>query len=208
MANPPFNVDKVKAESTSNAGRLPFGCPKENKNKEIGNANYLWISYFYAYLNEKGRAGSVSYTHLMTFGEFWKLYTEDVKNYVKLNTWLTKEHIVDTKILPYFRNLKMNEITPGDVRKWQNEMVAFRYENGKCYSQTYKKTMHNILSAIFNHACRFYNLKSNPARQAGNMGREEKKEMLFWTTEEYKKFSEAVIDKPVSFYAFEMLRCV
>ena len=141
----------------------------------------------------------------MTFGEFWKLYTGDVKNYVKLNTWLTKEHIVDTKILPYFRNLKMNEITPGDVRKWQNEMVAFRYENGKCYSQTYKKTMHNILSAIFNHACRFYNLKSNPARQAGNMGREEKKEMLFWTTEEYKKFSEAVIDKPVSFYAFEML---
>ena len=141
----------------------------------------------------------------MTFGEFWKLYSEDVKNYVKLNTWLTKEHIVDTKILPYFKNLKMNEITPGDVRKWQNEMVAFRYENGKCYSQTYKKTMHNILSAIFNHACRFYNLKSNPARQAGNMGREEKKEMLFWTTEEYKKFSEAVIDKPVSFYAFEML---
>lgn len=66
----------------------------------------------------------------MTFGEFWKLYTEDVKNYVKLNTWLTKEHIVDTKILPYFRNLKMNEITPGDVRKWQNEMVAFRNENG------------------------------------------------------------------------------
>ena len=141
----------------------------------------------------------------MTFGEFWKLYTEDMKNYVKLNTWLTKEHIVDTKILPYFKNLKMNEITPGDVRKWQNEMVAFRNENGKSYSQTYKKTMHNILSAIFNHACRFYNLKSNPARQAGNMGREEKKEMLFWTTEEYKKFSEAVIDKPVSFYAFEML---
>lgn len=59
MANPPFNVDKVKAESTSNAGRLPFGCPKENKHKEIGNANYLWISYFYAYLNEKGRAGFV-----------------------------------------------------------------------------------------------------------------------------------------------------
>lgn len=59
MANPPFNVDKVKAESTANAGRLPFGCPKENKNKEIGNANYLWISYFYAYLNENGRAGFV-----------------------------------------------------------------------------------------------------------------------------------------------------
>ena len=59
MANPPFNVDKVKSESAQNAGRLPFGLPSVNKNKEVGNANYLWISYFYAYLNERGRAGFV-----------------------------------------------------------------------------------------------------------------------------------------------------
>lgn len=59
MANPPFNVDKVKAESAQSAGRLPFGLPSVNKNKEIGNGNYLWISYFYAYLNEHGRAGFV-----------------------------------------------------------------------------------------------------------------------------------------------------
>ena len=59
MANPPFNVDKVKSESAQSAGRLPFGLPSVNKNKEIGNANYLWISYFYAYLNEHGRAGFV-----------------------------------------------------------------------------------------------------------------------------------------------------
>lgn len=59
MANPPFNVDKVKSETAQNAGRLPFGLPGVNKNKEIGNANYLWISYFYAYLNETGRAGFV-----------------------------------------------------------------------------------------------------------------------------------------------------
>ena len=60
MANPPFNVDKVKADSASAAGRLPFGLPGVNaKTKEVGNANYLWISYFYAYLNEHGRAGFV-----------------------------------------------------------------------------------------------------------------------------------------------------
>ena len=59
MANPPFNVDKVKSETAQNAGRLPFGLPSVNKNKEIGNANYLWISYFHAYLNETGRAGFV-----------------------------------------------------------------------------------------------------------------------------------------------------
>lgn len=59
MANPPFNVDKVKSETCENAGRLPFGMPGINKSKEVGNANYLWISYFYSYLNEKGRAGFV-----------------------------------------------------------------------------------------------------------------------------------------------------
>lgn len=59
MANPPFNVDKVKAESAQSAGRLPFGMPAVNKNKEVSNANYLWSSYFYSYLNEHGRAGFV-----------------------------------------------------------------------------------------------------------------------------------------------------
>ena len=60
MANPPFNVDKVKSESAWAAGRLPFGLPGVNaKSKEIGNANYLWISYFHAYLNDHGRAGFV-----------------------------------------------------------------------------------------------------------------------------------------------------
>lgn len=60
MANPPFNVDKVKAESCESAGRLPFGMPGVNKKKkEVSNGNYLWISYFYSYLNDRGRAGFV-----------------------------------------------------------------------------------------------------------------------------------------------------
>ena len=59
MANPPFNVDKVNSESAQSAGRLPFGMPTVNKDKKVSNANYLWISYFYSYLNEHGRAGFV-----------------------------------------------------------------------------------------------------------------------------------------------------
>ena len=58
MANPPFNVDKVK-DSTFTHGRLPFGMPTVNDSKEVSNANYLWISYLYSYLNESGRAGFV-----------------------------------------------------------------------------------------------------------------------------------------------------
>ncbi|MCI8869184.1 MAG: SAM-dependent DNA methyltransferase [Lawsonibacter sp.] len=59
MANPPFNVDKVNADAAISEGRLPFGTPAINKAREINNANYLWISYFYAYLNDHGRAGFV-----------------------------------------------------------------------------------------------------------------------------------------------------
>lgn len=60
MANPPFNVDRVKEDTCAAAGRLPFGLPGVNKKKkEVSNANYLWISYFYSYLNAHGRAGFV-----------------------------------------------------------------------------------------------------------------------------------------------------
>ncbi len=67
------------------------------------------------------------------------------------------------------------------------------------------RTIHAQLTAIFNHAVNFYNLSYNPARRAGTIGSEAVKEMDFWTKEEYLKFSEAMMDKPRSYYAFEML---
>ena len=88
---------------------------------------------------------------------------------------------------------------------WQNEIRELKDWHGKPLSATYLKTVHNQLSAIFNHAIRYYGLQVNPAQRAGNMGKEERKEMLFWTREEYTKFSDAMMDKPMSFYAFEML---
>ena len=59
MANPPFNVDEVDAEKIKGDKRLPFGLPGVNKSKKVSNANYLWLQYFYSYLNENGRAGFV-----------------------------------------------------------------------------------------------------------------------------------------------------
>ena len=141
----------------------------------------------------------------MSFETFTELYIRDVKNRLKENTWLTKEHIIRTKILPFFGKLKINEISTKEIITWQNEMLAYRDEKKKPYSQTYLKTLHNQLSAIFNHAVRYYELRSNPAAKVGNMGSEEHREMLFWTKEEYKKFSFEMMDKPVSFYAFEIL---
>ena len=57
MANPPFNVDVVDADKIKGDQRLPFGLPGVNKAKKVSNGNYLWISYFYSYLHETGRAG-------------------------------------------------------------------------------------------------------------------------------------------------------
>lgn len=59
MANPPFNVDEIDADKVKSDPRLPFGLPGVNKKGKVSNGNYVWISYFYSYLNEKGRAGFV-----------------------------------------------------------------------------------------------------------------------------------------------------
>jgi len=141
----------------------------------------------------------------MTFDSFVQLYEKDIKPKLKLNTWLTKESIIQKKILPYFKDRKLSEITAKDIMDWQNEIRSLTDSKGKPYSTTYLKTVHNQFSCIFNHAIKYYGLQINPAARAGNMGSEEKKEMLFWTKGEYLKFIDAMMDKPLSFYAFEML---
>ena len=141
----------------------------------------------------------------MTFESFVALYEKDIKPKLKLNTWLTKESIIKKKILPYFANRKLSEITAKDIIRWQNEIRELRDCHGKPLSKTYLKTVHNQLSAIFNHAVRYYNLRDNPCKKAGSMGKKKNREMMFWTKEQYLKFAEVMMDKPLSFYAFEML---
>ena len=141
----------------------------------------------------------------MTFEEFVQAYTRDMKPKLKHNTWLTKEHILRTKLLPYFKDKKMRDIRPKDIIQWQNEQISYRDEKGKPYAPTYLKTLQSELSALFNHAVRFYELKSNPVVKAGSLGKGKAEEMLFWTKEEYLKFIEAVKDKPYSYHAFQIL---
>ncbi len=141
----------------------------------------------------------------MTFKSFVEIYTEDTRHRVKENTWRTKESIIEDKLMPYFQNKKMNEIKASDIIKWQNEIMKRKNHKGESISPVYLKTIHNQLSAIFNHAVRFYELPNNPAQKAGNMGKEKAKEMLFWTKEEYKQFSYVMMDKPISYYIYEIL---
>lgn len=141
----------------------------------------------------------------MTFKSFVEQYTADLKPRLKENTWATKEHIIRTKLEPYFGKLKMCNITAQQIIKWQNELINHKDENGNPYSPVYLKSVQNQLSAIFNHAVKYYNFRENPCKKAGSMGKKKNREMLFWTKEEYLKFADAMMEKPLSFYAFEML---
>ena len=141
----------------------------------------------------------------MPFKTFTELYEKDVRPKLKENTWLTKEHIIKTKILPYFEHKRLCDISAKDVIAWQNEIRKMTNSNGEPLSQGYLKTIHNQLSSLFNHAIKIYGLRLNPASTVGNMGKEERKEMSYWTVEEYSKFSDEMMDKPLSYYAFQML---
>ena len=135
----------------------------------------------------------------MLFGDFIEIYYKDMSNRLREHTMQTKRYIIDIKILPYFASKKINEITPVDVRKWQNELLKQNYK------PTYIKTINNQLSAIFNYAEKYYNLPNNPARKAGSIGKSHAEEMQFWTQEEFTKFDDALIDKRQSYIAFKVL---
>ena len=135
----------------------------------------------------------------MYFEDFLKLYYEDMAARIRENTMNTKKYIIDLKILPYFGKKSINSITPADIRKWQNELMS------QGYSQTYLRTINNQLTAIFNYAVKYYDLKSNPCRKAGSMGKNQADEMNFWTKEEFSDFADAIMDKQDSYTAFTTL---
>ncbi|MBU3209869.1 hypothetical protein KPL28_09575 [Clostridium algidicarnis] len=80
----------------------------------------------------------------MSFEQFLEVYNEERVSILKRNTAKTKGHLIRSKILPYFKNLKINEIEPIDVIRWQNELLAIKDDKGKEYSATYLRTIHGI----------------------------------------------------------------
>ena len=135
----------------------------------------------------------------MKFEDFWKMYCADMETRLREHTMRTKKYIVELKILPYFGNKRVNDITAADIRQWQNELIKMGY------SPTYLKTINNQLSAIFNYAVRYYDLKSNPCAKAGSMGKSKAEEMDFWTGEEFRRFIDSVMNKRRSYMAFMTL---
>ena len=131
-------------------------------------------------------------------------YLEDMEHRLKPTTMENKRFIIDTKLLPYFGKQKICDIDTIKVRKWQNELISYRDDDEKPFSQTYLKTVNNQLSAIMNYAVSHYRLPVNPCRAAGSMGKSKADEMNIWTQAEYEKFSNA-ISKSSMKLAFDIL---
>lgn len=73
----------------------------------------------------------------MSFQSFVDIYLTDLEPRIKRNTFLTKKHIIETKILPYFGKRKLDDIRTSDVIQWQNEIMKLEKDNGELFSQTY-----------------------------------------------------------------------
>lgn len=104
----------------------------------------------------------------MTFEAFYELYKKNLQDRLKKNTWKMKTSVIESKILPYFKKKRMCDIKPRDIVAWQNIMLQTCDDNGEPYSPVYLKTIHNQISAIFNHAVKFYELESKANLKALN----------------------------------------
>jgi integrase len=135
----------------------------------------------------------------MTFGSLYAIYMEDCESRLKPTTLANKKVLLELKILPYFKDMPINSIEPATIRKWQNELLTLGY------ADTYLKTIHNQVTALFNFAVKYYKLPTNPARICGSMGKKNAESMEFWTSEEFNTFIPFVSDKPLSKAAFETL---
>lgn len=94
--------------------------------------------------------------------------------------------------------MRTEDIRSIDIIRWQNKLMEAKRPNGETYSPTYLRTINNQATAIFNHAARYYGLYPNPVVKTMKMGAKEVDKMSFWTKDEYLRFSEAMLEKPMS----------
>lgn len=154
--------------------------------------------YERSFLDQQNNSSDILFSNLV------ENYIKDMSYRLKPTTMENKRNIIEGKLLPYFSRLKTCDIDTIKIRKWQNELISFRDDDGKPYSQTYLKTVNNQMSAIMNYAVKHYGLASNPCRAAGSIGKSHAEEMKFWTQEQYELFSKN-IQKSAIKLAFDIL---
>lgn len=139
---------------------------------------------------------------MMTFRDVYEEYIKVRNSEDKPGTIVSRESILNSRVLPFFGEQYIQEIGKRDIIEWQN---CFRDENNEfIYSDTYLRNLRSRLSAIFNFAVEYGYISANPAKYV-KMGEKEAPERPVWDITEYRAFRKAIEDNPMGYYAFETL---
>ena len=118
----------------------------------------------------------------MTVASFVEIYFNDKNGELKARSQQSKRRMINSHIIPYFGEKKMNEITPSDIIAWQNEIRK------KNFSESYQRMLQNQVTALFNHARKIYDLSNDPCSKVKKIGCADTRRLEFWTYEEYRQF--------------------
>ena len=135
----------------------------------------------------------------MTVASFVDVYFADKSGELKERSMRNKKYMIDSHVIPYLGDKKMNEVAPADIIAWQNEIRS------KNFSESYQRMLQNQVTALFTHAQRIYNLSNNPCKKVKKIGRSDVRRLEFWTYEEYQKFIATFEKGTRSYLMFEIL---
>ena len=151
-----------------------------------------------AFLDTKKETADILFSSLV------ENYLADIETRFKPTTMVSKRATIDVRILPFFKDMKLSDISPMAIRNWQNVLLDYRDADDKPFTETYLKSIHTQMSTIMNYAVRYYGLRQNPCRLAGGIGKSNADEMKTWTREEFEKFK-TFEDSKTYRVAFEIL---
>lgn len=188
MKNPNTSVPTVTASAQPKRKRVIAYRPLQRK-----------------YKPSEDPASAVAKEATMRFSDFVDLYLADMTGRWKPSTSYKRESMIRSQLVAHFGDMRLNEITPIDIRAWQRKMMDATTTRGAAYSHTYIRQLQAELACIFNYAIKFYNLPENPCAKAGTVTKDAPGEMQFWTAEEFRTFICGIEDHKTAYIAFTML---
>lgn len=136
----------------------------------------------------------------MRFASFVDIYLKDKEVELKQRTLRNKRYMIQTHVIPYLGDKKMNEITPADIIAWQKSI-----KDNNDFSESYLRMLQNQVTAIFIHATKIYYLRDNPCKRVKKMGKSDDRSLTFWTLEEYQSFINTFDKERMHYVMFEIL---
>lgn len=140
------------------------------------------LEYEHSFIDQESKDPTILFSSLV------ENYLREYESRLKPTTLENKKILFNLKITPFFGNMRICDIEPVMIHRWQNQLLDYRDKNGKPYAKTYLRTINNQLTAIMNYAVKYYKLQANPCSAAGSIGKSYAGEMKIWTSDQFEEF--------------------